>query len=102
MKDMNDKIFPVLKTFHFFRKYRFLSPMFRDARSGKYKKIPWKSVLGIFFTVIYVIMPVDLIPEFIIGFGFIDDLGVFLLAAKAIDMDIDHYKMWQKEQDFVS
>ncbi len=98
---MNKKLFPVRQGFHFFRNFRFLAPMFRDARMGKYKKIPWKSAFGIFAAVLYVITPLDLIPEFIIGFGFIDDFAVSMLAMKAIDMDIEHYKMWQKEQEIV-
>lgn len=94
---MSEKMLPAKTGFRFFRNLKFLLPMLQDSKSGKYKKFPWKSVLGIIAAVLYVITPLDLIPEFIIGFGFIDDFAVSLLAMKAIDMDIEHYKMWQKE-----
>lgn len=55
-----------------------LWPLMRDP------KIPFWAKAGIpAIAVAYVISPIDLVPDFLLGVGQIDDIGVILLAATA-------------------
>ena len=44
---------------------------------------------------IYVVAPVDLIPDYILGPGLLDDAAVIGIVLQAIQMDLNKYKKWQ-------
>ena len=71
--------------------------LIKDYRSGAYKKFPFLSVAGIVFTFVYVISPIDLIPDYIIGIGQIDDAVVVGLCLYLLKKDLKEYKQWLKE-----
>jgi uncharacterized membrane protein YkvA (DUF1232 family) len=71
--------------------------LIRDYRSGAYKKFPFLSVAGILFTLIYIISPIDLIPDYIIGIGQIDDAAVVGFCLYLLRKDVRKYKEWLKE-----
>jgi len=49
------------------------------------KETPWRAKAIIAFAILYLISPFDLIPDWIIGFGLLDDLTlVSILVAWAI------------------
>ncbi len=59
-----------------------------------YYQDPSRSTLGklvVFFALIYVISPVDLIPD-VPFIGWLDDLGVFGLATAWLTRTISHYR----------
>lgn len=45
---------------------------------------------------IYVVTPVDLIPDYILGPGLLDDAAVIGIVLQAIQMDLNKYKKWQE------
>jgi uncharacterized membrane protein YkvA (DUF1232 family) len=55
-----------------------LWPLMRDPRIPFWAKAAIPAVAAV-----YVISPVDLIPDFLVGVGQLDDIGVMLLAATA-------------------
>ncbi len=61
---------------------------------GQYKEAPWKSMVAIVAGVIYFLMPIDLIPDFIPFTGFIDDFTVIMLIANAFQQDIKQFEDW--------
>ena len=71
--------------------------LIRDYRSGAYKKFPFLSVAGIVFTLIYIISPVDLIPDYILGIGQIDDAAILGFCLYLLRKDVRKYKEWLKE-----
>lgn len=71
---------------------RLLLAMVRDYYTGVYRDIPIKSIAAIAFTLLYVLNPIDLIPDFIPGIGQIDDAAVVALCLKMIHDDIEKYK----------
>ena len=71
--------------------------LIKDYRSGAYKKFPFLSVAGIVFTLVYIISPIDLIPDDIIGLGQIDDAAVVGFCLYLLKKDLKKYKQWLKE-----
>jgi uncharacterized membrane protein YkvA (DUF1232 family) len=44
----------------------------------------------------YLILPTDLIPDFLPGIGFTDDAAVFILAFKQLSQELDHFRRWKE------
>lgn len=67
----------------------------KDYTKGNYKEIPTKSIALVFGAILYFLMPVDLIPDFIPVFGYLDDVAVIGLVIKQISIDLEKYKKWK-------
>jgi len=70
----------------------------RDWMSGSYRKIPKRAIVAILGAIIYFVMPVDTIPDFLPGIGYIDDALVIALVIKSIHMDLMEYKQWKNSE----
>lgn len=80
---------------------RLMFAMLRDYWRGDYRSVPWKSIAAIAGALLYVLNPLDLIPDFIIGFGLLDDAGVIAACLSLVESDLHAYagwKAWQEEQ----
>ena len=63
---------------------------------GEYREIPWKSLITIIGSVVYFLMPTDLIPDFILAIGFIDDAVLIRWVVKSIAKDMEHFSNWEQ------
>lgn len=73
--------------------------LLRAYAKGTYREIPWYSLVMIVSAVIYFVMPIDLIPDFIVGFGLLDDAALLGWTVKTFSSDIDKFLAWEAEQD---
>ncbi|WP_462324906.1 YkvA family protein [Desulfoplanes sp.] len=69
-----------------------LISMVRDYYTGTYRDIPFRSVAAIAFTLLYVLNPIDLIPDFLPGIGQLDDAAVVALCLKMVQDDLVEYE----------
>ena len=67
-----------------------------DVTTGKYKDYDIKKLLVIIGAVIYVVTPIDFLPDFIPP-GLIDDLSIVAWALKEASAELEKYK--QKTKD---
>lgn len=61
----------------------------------EYREIPYKSIVAILAAIIYVVNPVDVIPDVIPGIGYIDDAFIVSLVMKMVHEDLQDYKIWK-------
>lgn len=73
--------------------------MIRDYWNGSYRDVPWKSIAAIAGALIYVLNPLDVIPDLLIGIGFLDDAGVVALCLKLVESDLHRYAAWKERQE---
>ena len=66
-----------------------------DYLHGNYKKVSKTSLLLIIGSLLYLLNPMDIVPDFLIGIGFLDDLAVFTYMIKKIRQELDKYRNWK-------
>ena len=66
----------------------------------EYTEVPLGSIVGIVSALIYVLSPIDLIPDGIPGAGYLDDAAVVLMCLKAgSEDDLKEYQKWREENN---
>ncbi len=65
-------------------------------RKGVYKKIPLRSILMILASLLYFVNPLDLVPDFIVGAGYLDDLAMIAYCFGIIRKDLREFEEWEK------
>ena len=66
----------------------------------EYTEIPLGSILGIISALIYILSPIDLVPDAIPAAGYLDDASVLLLCFKAgAKDDIEEYNKWREKNN---
>ncbi len=66
----------------------------------EYKEIPLGSILGIISALIYILSPIDLVPDPVPGVGYLDDTAILLICLKAgASDDIKEYQKWRDENN---
>ena len=63
---------------------------------GKYTTVPYGTILAIMSALIYVLSPVDIIPDFIPFVGHLDDVAVIGLCLSMVKTDIESYDEWRR------
>jgi len=78
-----------------FQNLRLLIPLIKDYWRGTYRDVSVKSVVIFIVALAYIISPIDLIPDYIIGLGQIDDAVILGLSLYFLEKDLMKYKEWK-------
>ena len=78
-----------------FQNLKLLLPLIRVYLKGTYRDVPAKSIVIFVLTLAYITSPIDLIPDWIIGFGQLDDIGILGLSLYLLEKDLMKYKRWK-------
>lgn len=74
---------------------RILFEMVKDYWHKQYREIPWWTVAAAAATLLYVLNPMDLIPDFIPFLGLVDDVMVVSVCLYMLENDIARYLRWK-------
>ncbi len=72
--------------------------LIRAFANGSYRQISMQSLLTIVAAVVYFVSPIDLIPDFILGLGLIDDATILAWTIRACASDIAAFLAWENTQ----
>lgn len=67
---------------------------------GDYRKIPARMIVSALGAMIYLVLPIDLIPDVMPVIGFADDAAVltFVLGA-GLSLELDKYRKWKEQPE---
>ena len=74
-----------------------MASMVKSFAKKEYTQVPIGSVVAAISAIVYVVSPIDLIPDTIPGIGYIDDAAVIAACLKLIESDLTEYIEWRKE-----
>ena len=82
----------------FFRGLKIMSRMVRAFIHGRYKEVPWKSIVVLVAGLLYFVTPIDLIPDFIPALGLLDDAAMVAFIFRILNEDIEAFLAWETKQ----
>lgn len=78
---------------------RLLIELVRDAWDGRYQQVPWWTVSGATFALLYVLNPLDLVPDALPVIGLLDDATVVSACLVLLEQDLADYRQWLAQCD---
>lgn len=69
--------------------------LIRAYANGSYRKVSTQGLLTVLAAVVYFVSPIDLIPDFILGLGLVDDATVLAWTIRACASDIAAFLAWE-------
>lgn len=80
----------------FFDDIKTMCDMVASWAKKEYREIPYRTIGMIILTLVYVFSPVDIIPDAIPGIGLLDDAMMVTFCLKAVQGDIEDFRVWKK------
>lgn len=71
--------------------------MVRSWLRKEYTGVPVGTIVSILGALLYFLSPVDLVPDFLPGIGYLDDAVVISVCLTLVKGDIDRYMEWKVE-----
>ena len=67
-------------------------------KDGSYRGLSVRTLASLATALLYVLSPVDVIPDFIPGVGLIDDAAVLALLLHSIAQDLAAFRVWEEQR----
>lgn len=90
-RDIEGKL-PKLK--HFFEQGKVMLGMVRDYWNGSYREVPYWAISAVSLALLYVLNPVDVLPDVLLGVGYLDDATVVAFCLKLVQRELERYQEW--------
>lgn len=71
--------------------------MLRAAVKGDYRGLTKGKLAMLGMAVAYIVSPIDVVPDFLLGLGIVDDFGVFLWLATALLGESGQFVEWERD-----
>ena len=94
-EDIEDKFKKSGYLNRFINDLKLMFSMIQDYWNGDYREVPWMTIAAVVAALLYVLSPIDLIPDFIPGVGLIDDAAVVAACLNLIQSDFEAYKAYK-------
>jgi uncharacterized membrane protein YkvA (DUF1232 family) len=79
-----------------------LFEMLRAWAKGEYRNIPYRSLFMILLSIVYFVSPIDVIPDFLFGFGILDDAALIAFVISQVDKDVEAFKEWEENKSNIA
>ncbi len=99
---IQDKLHKKSPIERFFTDIQLFLGLLKDFYAGKYRNIPYKSIASIVTALLYLINPIDIIPDAIPIIGQIDDALILGFCVKMIESDLEKYRLWKTTKKHTS
>ncbi|MBM4256346.1 MAG: DUF1232 domain-containing protein [Deltaproteobacteria bacterium] len=69
--------------------------LIRAFSNGKYKHVPWENLISIIVALAYFASPLDLIPDFLPGVGYLDDAMIVRFVYRSVRSELERFMEWE-------
>jgi uncharacterized membrane protein YkvA (DUF1232 family) len=63
----------------------------------EYRDVPWQTLVLVTASLVYLVTPVDAIPDFIPILGFTDDVAIISAVIASVGRDLERFLQWEKD-----
>ena len=67
----------------------------KDYVTGKYREVPYWAISACALGLLYVLNPLDVLPDVILGIGYLDDATVIAFCLRLVEKELDKYREWK-------
>lgn len=79
--------------------FKALLRLTRAHARGEYEDVSWETMVLVVAAILYLLSPADLIPDWIPGAGFLDDITVANFALHLVRGEIDRFREWESRRE---
>lgn len=65
---------------------------------GEYRAISAKAIFSVVAGLLYFVSPIDVIPDWLLGVGMLDDIAVLGWVMKVLQVELDAFRAWRARQ----
>jgi uncharacterized membrane protein YkvA (DUF1232 family) len=65
---------------------------------GEYRNVAPTTMLTIIGAILYFVSPLDVVPDFLVGLGIVDDAAVITFTLKKLSVEINEFKKWKNSK----
>jgi uncharacterized membrane protein YkvA (DUF1232 family) len=69
----------------------------QDMLRGNYQAIDVKTPVMVVAAILYFLLPIDSIPDFILGLGYLDDVTVITFVFRQLSNELEKYRAWRAD-----
>lgn len=78
-----------------------LARLLKAWKRGSYRGLSMRTIVSLAAALLYIVSPIDLMPDFIPGIGLIDDAAVLALLLHSIAQELAAFRVWEQNRDGV-
>ncbi|MBX3305771.1 MAG: DUF1232 domain-containing protein [Nitrospira sp.] len=98
MKIFN-RFFEMLRTIgHLWADLPLLIRLLNEWKRGSYRGLSVRTLASVAVGILYILSPVDAIPDFIPGIGLIDDAAILALLLHSLAQDLAAFREWEQNR----
>lgn len=96
---ISTRFFEMLRTIgHLWADLPLLFRLLNAWKQGSYRGLSVRTVASIAVAILYILSPVDAIPDFIPGIGLIDDAAILALLLHSLAQDLAAFRLWEQNR----
>lgn len=96
---LSTRFFEILQTIgRLWTDFPLLIRLLRAWKHGAYRGLSVRTLAACAVSLLYVLSPVDVIPDFIPGIGLIDDAAVVTLLLHSLAEDLAAFRVWERNR----
>ena len=96
---ISTRLFEMLRTIgHLWTDLPVLLRLLKAWKQGSYRGLSVRTVASIAVSILYILSPVDAIPDFIPGIGLIDDAAILALLLHSLAQDLAAFRLWEQNR----
>lgn len=69
----------------------------QDILRGNYQTIDVTTPVMVVAAILYFLLPIDSIPDFILGLGYLDDVTVITFVFRQLSNELEKYRAWRAD-----